>query len=113
NTLNTMGPTLMEYGSREQRSFFLPQMLSGEITICIGYSEPGAGTDLASLTTRAVRDGDQYVINGQKMWTSVAQIADYVWLAARTDPDVAKHKGISLFLFPMDTPGIKIMPLDI
>ena len=111
--LNTLGPSLMEFGTDEQRAFFLPKMLAGEIQICIGYSEPGAGTDLASLKTRAVRDGDEYVINGQKTWTSLAQVADYVWLATRTDPDVPKHKGITLFLIPMDTPGIKVVPIDI
>jgi alkylation response protein AidB-like acyl-CoA dehydrogenase len=113
NTLNTIGPSLMEFGTPEQRDFFLPRLLTGEWQICIGYSEPGAGTDLASLTTKAVRDGDEYVINGQKIWTSVARTADYVWLAARTDPNVPKHKGISLFLFPVDTPGIKIVPINI
>ena len=112
-TINTVGPTIMQYGTDEQRDFFLPRIAGGELTFCIGYSEPDAGTDLASLTTRAVRDGDTYVINGQKTWTSLAADADYIWLAARTDPDVPKHKGISLFCLPMDTPGISIEPLDL
>jgi len=112
-TINTVGPTLMQYGTPEQKEFFLPRISRGEITFCIGYSEPDAGTDLASLTTRAVRDGDEYVINGQKTWTSLAGDADYIWLAARTDPDVKKHKGISLFCIPMDTPGLSVEPLSL
>jgi len=112
-TINTVGPTLMQYGTPEQKDFFLPKISRGEITFCIGYSEPDAGTDLASLTTRAVKDGDEYVINGQKTWTSLAGDADYIWLAARTDPDVKKHKGISLFCIPMDTPGLSIEPLHL
>ncbi len=112
-TINTVGPTLMQFGTEEQKQFFLPKISKGEITFCIGYSEPDAGTDLASLTTRAVRDGDEYVINGQKTWTSLAEDADYIWLAARTNPEVKKHKGISLFCIPMDTPGLSIQPLDL
>ena len=110
-TVNTVGPTLMHYGTEEQKNDFLPRILRGEVHFSIGYSEPGAGTDLASLTTRAVRDGEEWVINGQKMWTSLIQYADYVWLAARTDPDVAKHKGLSVFLVPTDTPGFKWSPV--
>ena len=112
-TVNTVGPTIMQYGTDEQKNFFLPKISNGEITFCVGYSEPDAGTDLASLTTRAVKDGDEYVINGQKTWTSLAKDADYVWLAARTNPDVKKHKGISLFCIPMDTPGLSIEPLHL
>ncbi len=112
-TINTVGPTIMQFGSQEQKEFFLPKISKAELTFCIGYSEPDAGTDLASLTTRAVRDGDEYVINGQKTWTSLAGDADYIWLAARTNPDVKKHKGISLFCIPMDTPGLSIEPLDL
>ena len=112
-TINTVGPTIMQYGTDEQKDFFLPRIAGGELTFCIGYSEPDAGTDLASLTTRAVRDGDTYVINGQKTWTSLAKGADYIWLAARTDPEAPKHKGISLFCIPMDIPGISIEPLDL
>ncbi len=112
-TINTVGPTIMEHGTDEQKDFFLPRIAGGELTFCIGYSEPDAGTDLASLTTRAVRDGDTYVINGQKTWTSLAKDADYIWLAARTDPDVPKHKGISLFCIPMDTDGISLERLDL
>ena len=95
-TLNTVGPTLREYGTAEQSQYFCPRILAGEIFFAIGYSEPGAGTDLASLQTSAVRDGDEWVINGQKMWTSLAQYSDYVWLAARTDPTARKH-GVLLF----------------
>jgi len=112
-TINTVGPTIREYGSQEQKDFFLPKILKGEIHFCIGYSEPGAGTDLAALQTKAERDGDEYVINGQKMWTSLATDADYVWLAVRTNPNVKKHKGISLFVIPMDTPGIKVLPIQV
>jgi 3-oxocholest-4-en-26-oyl-CoA dehydrogenase alpha subunit len=112
-TINTVGPTIMNYGSDEQKEFFLPKILKGEIHFCIGYSEPGAGTDLAALTTKAERDGDEYIINGQKMWTSLASDADYVWLAVRTNPNVKKHKGISLFIVPMDTPGIKVLPIHV
>ncbi len=110
-TINTVGPTIMNFGSDEQKAFFLPRILSGDIHFCIGYSEPGAGTDLAALKTRAERDGDVYVINGQKMWTSLSSDADYCWLAVRTDPDAGKHKGISIIIVPMDTPGITLSPL--
>jgi len=112
-SINTVGPTIMQFGTPEQREFFLPKILAGDIHFCIGYSEPGAGTDLASLQTRAVRDGDEYIINGQKMWTSLANGADYCWLAVRTDPEVAKHKGISIIIVPLDTPGITIQPLSL
>ena len=110
-TINTVGPTLMQYGTDEQRSRFLPDIVQGKLHFSIGYSEPGAGTDLASLTTRAVRDGDEYVINGQKMWTSLIQYADYVWLATRTDPDAPKHKGLSMFLVPTDAAGFSWTPV--
>jgi 3-oxocholest-4-en-26-oyl-CoA dehydrogenase alpha subunit len=112
-TINSVAPTIMRFGTDEQKDFFLPKILAGDIHFCIGYSEPGAGTDLASLTTRAVRDGDEYVINGQKMWTSLAVDADYCWLAVRTNPEVKKHQGISLIIVPMDTPGITVSPLDL
>jgi len=112
-TINTVGPTLMDFGTQEQKEFFLPKILAGDIHFCIGYTEPESGTDLASLQTRAVRDGDEYVINGQKIYTSLAGDADYIWLATRTDPDVAKHKGISMFVVPMDTPGIKVVPMHL
>ena len=110
-TLNTVGPTLMEMGSAEHKEFFLPKILSGEITFAIGYSEASAGTDLLSLTTRADRDGDQWVINGQKMWTSGANEADYVWLACRTDHEAKKHKGISIIIVPTDDPGFSYTPI--
>jgi alkylation response protein AidB-like acyl-CoA dehydrogenase len=112
-TLNTVGPTIMNYGSEWQKEFFLPKILAGDIHFAIGYSEPGAGTDLASLQTRAVRDGDEYIINGQKMWTSLAGGSDYLWLAVRTDPEAKKHKGISVIIVPMDTPGITLQPLKL
>ncbi|GGP46587.1 acyl-CoA dehydrogenase family protein [Streptomyces abikoensis] len=106
--LNTVGPTLMRYGTEEQKATFLPGILSGELDFAIGYSEPGAGTDLASLTTRAVRDGDGYVVNGQKIWTTNGDTADWVWLAVRTAPaeeGVPLHKGISILLVPTSDPG--------
>ncbi len=112
-TINTVGPTIMRFGTDEQKEFFLPKILAGDIHFCIGYSEPGAGTDLASLQTRAVHDGDSYIINGQKMWTSLSSDSDYCWLAVRTDPEAAKHKGISLIIVPMDTPGITLSPLNL
>ena len=110
-TLQTVGPTLQVYGTEEQKKKFLPGILSGDIHFAIGYSEPGAGSDLASLRTTAVRDGDEYVINGSKMFTSGAEFADYVWLAARTDPDAKKHKGITLFIVPTSDPGFSWKPL--
>ena len=112
-TINTVGPTIMDFGTDEQKAFFLPKILAGDIHFCIGYTEPNAGTDLAALETRAVRDGDEYVINGQKIFTSLAGDADYIWLATRTDPEVSKHKGISMFIVPMDTPGIKVVPMKL
>ena len=111
-TINTVGPTLYENASDELKSFFLPRILAGEIHFCIGYTEPGAGTDLAALVTRAERDGDEYVIHGQKIFTSLASDADYIWLAARTNPD-EKHGGISMFVVDLKTPGIKVEPMHL
>lgn len=110
-TVNTVGPTLMAYGSEEHRKRFLPGILSGDIVFAIGYTEPGAGTDLASLTTRAVREGDGYVVDGSKIFTSGANTADYVWLAARTDPDAPKHKGISILIVPTADDGFSWSPI--
>ena len=98
----------MRFGTEEQKSFFLPKILSGEMNFAIGYTEPGAGTDLASLRTRAVRDGDEYVINGAKIFTSGADQADYVWLACRTDPEAPKHKGISIICVPTDHARLRV-----
>jgi 3-oxocholest-4-en-26-oyl-CoA dehydrogenase alpha subunit len=112
-TVNTVGPSIMKFGSDEQKNFFLPKILKGEIHFCIGYTEPNAGTDLAALRTRADRDGDQFVINGQKVFTSLASDADYIWLACRTDQDAPKHKGISMIVVDMQTPGIKIDPMHL
>ncbi|MFF0493308.1 acyl-CoA dehydrogenase family protein [Nocardia sp. NPDC004068] len=110
-TINSVAPTIMHYGTEEQKKFFLPKIAAGELHFSIGYSEPGAGTDLASLRTTAVRDGDDWVINGQKMWTSLIQYADYIWLAARTDPNAKKHKGISMFIVPTTAPGFSWTPV--
>jgi 3-oxocholest-4-en-26-oyl-CoA dehydrogenase alpha subunit len=110
-TVNTVGPTLMRYGSPEQKANLLPRILSGELNFAIGYTEPSAGTDLASLRTRATRDGDEYVINGSKIFTSGANQADMVWLACRTDPDAPKHKGISMILVPTSSPGFSWTPI--
>jgi alkylation response protein AidB-like acyl-CoA dehydrogenase len=110
-TLNTVGPMLMRHGTQEQKDFFLSGILAGEINCAIGYTEPGAGTDLASLRTKAVRDGDEWVIDGNKIFTSGADQADYIWLATRTDPDVPKHKGISIFLVPTTAEGFSCTPL--
>eukprot|EP01032_Pedospumella_encystans_P030477 gene30477-34403_t len=110
-TLNTVGPTIMRYGTEEQKEFFLPQILAGELHFSIGYSEPGSGTDLASLKTRAVREGDEWVINGQKMWTSLIQYADWIWLACRTDADLPRHKGLSMILVPAGAEGFSYTPV--
>jgi 3-oxocholest-4-en-26-oyl-CoA dehydrogenase alpha subunit len=110
-TLNTVGPTIMRYGTDEQKEYFLPRILAGELHFSIGYSEPGSGTDLASLKTRAVHEGDEWVINGQKMWTSLIQYADWIWLACRTDPDLPRHKGLSMILVPADADGFSYTPV--
>lgn len=107
-TLNTVGPTIMAVGTDEQKKLFLPKILKGTLNVAIGYTEPEAGSDLASLQTTAVKDGDYYVINGQKVFTSLAHFSHYIWLAARTNTDVAKHKGISIFMVDVNTPGVKI-----
>lgn len=104
-SVNTVGPTIMEFGTDEQKAHFLPKILAGELHFSIGYTEPESGTDLASLTTKAVRDGDEWVINGQKIYTSLASYADYIWLAARTNPDAAKHRGITIFAVPATDSG--------
>ena len=109
--VNTVGPTIMEFGTEAQKKEILPGILHGKLFFGIGYTEPRAGTDLASLETRAVRDGDHYVIDGQKVFTTHAQDADYIWLAVRTDPDAPKHKGISIILVPTKSPGFSVTPI--
>ncbi|MBE3002387.1 acyl-CoA dehydrogenase family protein [Nocardiopsis sp. HNM0947] len=110
-TVNTVGPTLMNHGTEEQRRRYLPGILAGETVFAIGYTEPGAGTDLASLTTRAERDGDDYVVHGSKIFTSGANTADHIWLACRTDPDAPKHRGITILIVPTDAPGFSWSPI--
>jgi alkylation response protein AidB-like acyl-CoA dehydrogenase len=110
-TINSVAPTIMAFGTEEQKNFFLPKIAAGELHFAIGYSEPGAGTDLANLRTSAVRDGDDYVINGQKMWTSLIQYADYVWLAVRTNSEVKKHRGISVLIVPTTADGFSWTPV--
>jgi alkylation response protein AidB-like acyl-CoA dehydrogenase len=106
-----IGPVLIRYGTEEQQKEHLPRITSGDVQWCQGYSEPGSGSDLASLQTRAVRDGDDYVVNGQKIWTSGAHRADWMFMLARTDPDAPKHRGISMLLLDMKSPGIQVQPL--
>jgi len=110
-TLQTVGPTLQEFGTPEQKAFFLPKILAGEIHFAIGYTEPEAGTDLASLRTTAVRDGDEYVVNGQKIFTTGGHDADYIWLAVRTAPDAPRHKGISILITDTADPGYSWTPI--
>ncbi|MGK2965038.1 MAG: acyl-CoA dehydrogenase family protein, partial [Tepidiformaceae bacterium] len=106
-----VGPSLMLYGTEEQKNRFIPRITGADDWWCTLYSEPGSGSDLASLQTRAVRDGDDYVVNGQKIWTSGGHMDDWGWLAARTDPDAPKHKGITMFMLDMKTPGVTVRPL--
>jgi alkylation response protein AidB-like acyl-CoA dehydrogenase len=111
NIAAMVGATLLVCGSDQQKAEILPRILAGEVMCCLGYSEPDAGSDVAAVATRAVRDGDGWVIDGQKMFTTMAHEAHYVFLLARTNLDVAKHKGLTMFLVPMDTPGIEITPV--
>ena len=111
NNILEQAPAIMRAGTEDQKKFFIPRLVKGEVTFALGYSEPSGGTDLASLKTRAEVDGDDYVINGQKMFTSGAHHSTHIYLMARTDPESPKHKGISIFLIPMDTPGITVRPL--
>ncbi len=109
-TLQTVGPVLQQYGTQEQKDFFLPRILSGDLHFAIGYTEPEAGTDLANLRTSAVRDGDTYIVNGQKVFTTGGHDADYIWLACRTDPSAPKHKGISILIVDTSDPGFSWTP---
>ncbi len=111
--LTMIGPTILEFGSEEQRARHIPKIVTGEAQWCQGYSEPGAGSDLAGLQTKAVLDGDQFIINGQKIWTSGAQHANWMFALVRTDPDAPKHDGISFVLLPMDQPGVTVKPIKL
>ncbi len=110
-TINTVGPTIMRFGTAEQKAKYLPPILAGELNVAIGYTEPSAGTDLASLRTSARIDGDEWVINGTKIFTSGANQADYIWLACRTEPDLKKHAGLSIIMVPTDSPGFRFTPI--
>jgi alkylation response protein AidB-like acyl-CoA dehydrogenase len=110
--VSLVGPTLMIHGTEDQKKEHIPRIANAEVVWAQGYSEPGSGSDLASLQTRAVRDGDEFVINGQKIWTSGAHHADWIHVLTRTDPDAPKHRGISYFMAPMDSPGISVRPLE-
>lgn len=109
--LNTVGPTIMRFGTAEQKRRYLPGILAGELNFAIGYTEPEAGTDLASLQTRADREGDDFIVNGSKVFTSGGDVADYIWLAARTDPEAKKHKGITIMLVDTSSPGFRWTPI--
>ena len=110
-TFTSVAPTLAQFGTEAQKQTYLPGIYRGELTFALGYSEPNAGTDLASLRTSATREGDSWVIHGQKTWTSLADVSTHIWLAVRTNPDAPKHAGISIVIVPTDTPGITIRPL--
>ena len=110
-TVNWVAPSIMLFGTEKQKKDYVTSIAKGDIIFCLGYSEPNAGSDLASLQTRAVEVGDEYVINGQKTWCSYGHLADYCWLAARTNPDASRHEGISIFIVGMKTPGITVRPL--
>ena len=109
--LSMLAPVLMKFGNQEQKDYYLPRILNGDDWWCQGYSEPGAGSDLASLKTRAVREGDHYIVNGQKTWTTLGQHADWIFCLVRTDPDVKQQEGISFLLIDMKTPGVKVRPI--
>jgi alkylation response protein AidB-like acyl-CoA dehydrogenase len=110
-SISMVGNTILMWGTDEQKAHFLPRIISGEDVWCQGYSEPNAGSDLGNLGTRAERDGDEWVVNGQKIWTSAGHVANWIFVLARTDPDVAKHKGITFLLVPMDQPGVEVRPI--
>lgn len=110
-TITSLAMALMRLATEEQKQTYLPRILGGELEICLGYTEPGAGSDLAGITTRAVRDGDDYLINGQKVFTTGAHYASHIWLLARSEPDAPRHRGLSVFIFPLDTPGVTVRPI--
>src|SRR5260370_25269157 len=109
--ISVFGATLLHWGTEEQKQRFIPPIMKAEEIWCQGYSEPGSGSDLAWLQTRAVEDGDYFVVNGQKVWTSIAQHADWIFLLVRTDPDAPKHKGLSYLMVNMHSPGVTVRPL--
>ncbi len=109
--IQMVGNTLLRWGTEDQKAYFLPRVISGEHRWCQGYSEPDAGSDLANLSTRAVLDGDEWVLNGQKVWTSAAKTANWIFVLARSDPDAPRHRGITFLLVPMDQPGVEVRPI--
>ena len=109
--VNMLAPVLIKFGTQEQKDYYLPKILTSEHWWCQGYSEPGAGSDLASLKTTAVRDGDEYVVNGQKTWTTLGHIADHIFCLVRTSKEGKPQEGISFLLIPMDTPGVEVRPI--
>lgn len=111
-TFTSVAPSILQFGSEEQKKDYLPGIYRGELCFALGYSEPNAGTDLGSLRTRAELEGDEWVVQGQKIWTSLADVSTHIWLAVRTDPDAPKHAGISILIVPTDTPGVTIRPLQ-
>ena len=110
-TASAVAPTIMRFGTDEQKDRWLPAILKGEVECAIGYSEPEAGSDLASLRTTARRDGDHWVVNGEKLWNTGAEFATHEWLVVRTDPDAPKHKGLSVLMVPIDSPGVTVQPI--
>lgn len=110
-TVTSVAPTIMRVGTEEQKRYWLPKIQNAEVEFALGYSEPEAGTDLAALRTRAVLEGDYWVVNGQKMWNTMAHTATHNWLAVRTEPEAPKHKGISILIVPMDAPGVTVQPI--
>jgi alkylation response protein AidB-like acyl-CoA dehydrogenase len=110
-TVTSVAPTIMRVGTEEQRAFWIPRIAAGEVDFALGYSEADAGTDLAAASSKAVADGDEWIVNGQKMWTTMAHMATHVWTIVRTEPDAQKHRGLSIMIIPLDAPGVEVQPI--